>query len=141
MKKYSIIGIIFFLFLLHLSFIQTVIAGDNNLINLHCISEKGNGSRNIAVEKQGNYMISHEGDKVDRNDGSVIGIDKKTLKKLNLWVYAKTGGKTYDFVSIFNPNKLSYAPAGFKKGNFEKAYKLFEKNGYFCVPFKNPFEK
>ena len=110
------------------------------LIFLHCSRQSDGGSRNIIIDKNGQFFISHESIKYFRKDETFAGLEAGLLKDLPVWIFGDDSGKTYDSLITFNYKNLEYAATGFKKGEYEKAYENLDNNNHFCFPIENPFQ-
>jgi hypothetical protein len=111
-------------------------------ISLHCPHQK-QGTRNYTIDKNGKYLITHEGLKENRNDGSLLNIpekDRKKLESMGWWTFGtqRTKDSGYSCAEFFNFNTLSLSAFCFKKGaDWDK---LAETNERFCIPYTNPFK-
>ena len=64
------------------------------------------GSRNITIDIEGQFYITHESDKYFRKDETILGMEAVSLKNLPIWIFGDDSGKTYNRVMVFNYKTL-----------------------------------
>jgi len=132
MKKILILFFSFFLLVSPSVFAEELL--------FHCNMENDSGSRNISIDKEGDFFISHESVQFFRKDETFLGLEVGAIKDSPIWIFGDDSGDTYDYVTIFNYKNLGYAATGFKKGEYKNAFDNLEQNYYFCFLLENPFQ-
>ena len=115
------------------------VASAEELILLHCNMESESGSRNISLEKNGKFLVTHEDIKHFRINETDIGLSIGALDGLPIWIFGETPGGDFQSIIIFNYKNLSYSATSAMYGDYDRAYENLDKNNYFCFPIEHPF--